>query len=76
MAYGSKVKKSKVKKAQRKARARRAAKLQPPVAAKALEKPHVYPLDENNKLHATSAHFANDARGLEKLMDRKRYQNG
>jgi len=76
MAYGSKVKKTKLKKAQRKARARRAAKLLPPKAPEAPAKAHVYPQDENNKLHATAAHFANDARGLEKLMERKRWSAG
>jgi hypothetical protein len=69
-------KKPKLKKAARKAAARRAAKLLGPPPAKAPEKPHVYPQHENSQLHATSAHFANDARGMEKLMERKRWSNG
>jgi len=64
--------KPKVKKAQRKARARRAAKGKPPVVAQAV-KPHVYPQHENAQLHSTSAHIANEARGLERLMERKRW---
>jgi hypothetical protein len=67
--------KSKLKKAAKKAHARRAAKLLPPARPPAPVKPHVYPQDENKKLHATSAYIAGDARGLEVLMERKRWSN-
>jgi hypothetical protein len=73
--------KPKVKKAQRKARARRAAKLKgftPPTgpAAPAPAKFNKHLFEENQKLHKTHAAIANDARGLEKLMERKRWSNG
>jgi hypothetical protein len=68
--------KPKVKKAQRKARARRAAKNRMlTVVTPKPEKPHVYPQHENAQLHATSAHIANEARALERLMERKRWSN-
>jgi hypothetical protein len=66
----------KIKKAQRKARARRALKAHPPkivAAAPVAPKFNKHLEEENAKLHKTSAAIAYDARGIEKLMDRKRY---
>lgn len=65
--------KSKVKKAQRKARARRALKSAHPAAPPAPEKPHVYPFQENQSLHATHRHFAEMARSMEKTMADSRW---
>ncbi len=66
--------KSKVKKAQRKARIRRARKSgRTPVVANAPAAPHVDPREDNQKLHETARFFAEQARGMEKLMDRNRW---
>ncbi len=64
--------KPKVKKAQRKARARRALLAARPVAKEA-EKPHAYPQHENEQLHATHRHYAEMARSMERTMADSRW---
>jgi hypothetical protein len=68
----------KIKKAKRKAIARRSGK----TIASAIDrlnakltKPHQFPVHENNQLHKTSAAIAEDARRQERLMDRKRWSH-